>query len=120
MALAALPMAANAAVAQPLSTCAGYSMDTVQLNSTAIKIDIVPQCAGEAAAPDPYIWEYVPISSSGNWIPVTVTSEPNNVVLLTYDCQGTAPDEYQVIAGQIGVYPIDEMVWDDCGVTTEP
>jgi hypothetical protein len=116
LALASLPLAAGAAQAQPL-TC-GYSFDTVQDNSTAIKIEFVPTCSGEAIA-TPSIWEWVPISNGAQYIPFTVTSLPNNVAELTYDCPGTAPDTYQVIANYGGTIN-DEFVSDDCGTSTEP
>jgi hypothetical protein len=124
LALASLPVAANASVAQvhPLTVqplaCVDYNLDLLQNNSTAIKVEFVPQCSGEAAA-SPSIWEWVPISSSAQWIPYTVTSLPNNVVVLTYTCPGTAPDTYQVIANH-EIYPEYEFVSDDCGTTTEP
>jgi hypothetical protein len=119
LALAAAPVAANAAVARPLTTCS-YNMVTVQDNSTAIKVDIVPQCAGEAPAPYPTIWEWVPISSGAQGIQYTKTSEPNNVVLLTYVCPGSAPNTFQVIANEIGTTPNEEFISDDCGTFTEP
>jgi len=80
----------------------------------------VPQCAGEVAAPYPTIWEWVPISSSAQGISFTKTPEPNNVVLLTYACPGTAPNTFQVIANEIGTTPNEEFVSDDCGTFTEP
>jgi hypothetical protein len=125
LAIASLPVAANASVVQvhpltvqPLAACVDYNLDLLQDNSTAIKVEFVPQCSGEAAA-TPSIWEWVPISSSGQYIPYTVTSLTNNDVVLTYDCPGTAPDTYQVIANH-EISPEYEFVSDDCGTTTEP
>jgi hypothetical protein len=123
LALASLPVAANASVLHPLTVhplvCSGgYTFDLLQDNSTAIKVEFIPQCSGEAAA-SPSIWEWVPISSGAQYIPYTVTSDPNNVVVLTYTCPGTAPDTYQVIANH-GSTPQTEFVSDDCGTTTEP
>ena len=102
----------------PLVCTGGYNFDLLQDNSTAIEVEFIPQCSGEAAA-SPSIWEWVPISSSAQYIPYTVTSDPNNVVVLTYDCPGTAPDTYQVISNH-GSTPQEEFVSDDCGTTTEP
>jgi hypothetical protein len=116
LALASLPVAAKAAVAGPL-TC-GYNFDLLQDNSTAIQVAFVPQCSGEAAA-SPSIWEYVPISHGDQYIYYTLTSAPDNVVVLTYDCPGTAPDVYQVIYSYGGTFA-EQDISDDCGTFTEP
>jgi hypothetical protein len=122
LALASLPAAANASVVHPLTVhplvCTGYTFDVLQDNSTAIRVEFTPQCSGEAAA-SPSIWEWVPISSGAQGVYYTVTSDPNNVVVLTYDCPGTAPNTYQVIANY-GGNPQWEFLSDDCGTTTEP
>ena len=54
LALASLPVAANASVVhpltvQPLVCTGGYTFDLLQDNSTAIKVEFIPQCSGEAA-----------------------------------------------------------------------
>jgi hypothetical protein len=106
-------------MAQPLATCS-YNMVTVQDNSAAIKVDIVPQCAGEAPAPYATMWEWVPISSGAQGISYTRTAQPGNVVRLTYTCPGSAPNTYQVIANEVGTTPNEEFISDDCGTFTEP
>ena len=119
LALASLPVAANASVVQvhPLA-CGGYSVDTLQDNSTEIQVEVVPQCPSQA--PDsPTIWEYVPISDGNQDIYYSVTTLKNNSVILTYDCPGTAPDIYHVIYSYGGTFA-DEFISDDCGTTTEP
>jgi hypothetical protein len=117
LALASLPVAANASVVHPLTTC-GYNVDNLQDNSSAIVVEVVPQCAGEA--PDsPTIWEYVPISDGNQYIYYSVTTLKNNAVVLTYDCPGTAPDVYHVIYSYGGTFA-DEFISDDCGTSTEP
>jgi hypothetical protein len=117
LALATLPVTANASVVHPLTTC-GYNVDTLQDNSTAIVVEVVPQCAGEA--PDsPTIWEYVPISDGNQDIYYSVSTLKNNGVILTYDCPGTAPDTYHLIYSYNGTFA-DEFISDDCGTFTEP
>jgi hypothetical protein len=119
LALASLPMAANASVAQvrPFG-CGGYSAVVLEDNSTEIEVEIVPQCV--AQSPDvPSIWEYVPISDGNQEIPYTVSYLKNNSVILTYDCPGTAPDTYHVIYSYGDTFA-DTFVSDDCGTFTEP
>ena len=66
------PLRTNASVVHPLTTC-GYNAYNLQDNSTAIEVEVAPQCAGEAAD-SPSIWEYVPISDGNQDICYSVTS----------------------------------------------
>ena len=115
--LTTLPVTANANVVHPQGTC-GYNTSILEDDSTAISVAFVPQCSGEAAA-SPSIWEYVPISKGDQSILYTVTPVVNNIVVLTYDCPGTAPDTYQVIYNYSGMISI-QNISDDCGTFTEP
>jgi hypothetical protein len=119
LAFASLPVAANASVAQvhPLA-CGGYSVDVLQDNSTAIEVEVVPQCVSQSPD-DASIWEYVPISDGNQEIPYTLSYLKNNGVILTYDCPGTAPDTYHVIYSYGDTFA-DTFVSDDCGTSTEP
>lgn len=117
MSSAASADAAASAVVRPATTC-GYTFAALENDSTAISVQVVPQCAGEAAA-SPIMWEYVPISHGDTFVHYVVTTSPGNVVTLTYTCPGSAPNIYQVIYTSAGSV-ITQNISDDCGTFTQP
>ena len=118
LALTALPLsAASAGTVRPAGAC-GYNTSVLEDDSTAITVAISPQCAGEAAA-SPTMWEYVPISKGDTYVHYSLIDVPTNIVIITMNCTGTAPNVYQVIFFSGGA--ISELnISDDCGAFTEP
>lgn len=118
LALTALPLSvASAGAIRPAGSC-GYYTSVLEDDSTAITVAISPACAGEAAA-TPTMWEYVPISKGDTYVYYSLIDIPTNIVIITMNCTGTAPNVYQVIYSSGG--PFAELnISDNCGPFTEP